>query len=82
MSITLNSIEQEVLFRSNKGTGGFQNLIRRLRRKLNRQTGEIDLSAKDLEQIPRYAFDYKNGGWEQRLIEIFRRNLGSNLGRN
>jgi len=35
----------------------------------------------DLERIPRYAFDYGNGGFEGRLRRIFERHLGPNLNR-
>lgn len=31
--------------------------------------------AQDLEQIPRYAYDYGNGGWESHLREVFERAL-------
>jgi hypothetical protein len=47
-----------------EGDGGFQGLIVSLQRKVNSSTGEVTLSSSDLERIPRYAFDYKNGGWE------------------
>jgi hypothetical protein len=32
-------------------------------------------------RIPKYAFDYKQDGWEDRLKAIFSRTLGPNLGR-
>lgn len=53
----------------------------RLQRRLNRATGELVLEARDLEEIPRYAYDYGNGGWEGRLTEVFTRTLGDSLGR-
>jgi len=84
MRIKLNNIELVVLFRqpqSTKGDGGFQKLLVDLQKKVDRETGIIDLSEDDLEKIPRYAFDYKNGGWETRLKKIFARNLGLGLGR-
>jgi hypothetical protein len=84
VKITLNSDEIAVLNRhddTKARQGGFQNLMARLQNKLNPKTNEIDLDAKDLEQIARYALDYSQGGWEDRLISIFSRTLGSKLGR-
>jgi hypothetical protein len=82
--LTLNSAELSCLFRqdpSTKGDGGFQGLLVRLQRQTDRSTGVISLDAKVLERIPRYAFDYKQGGWEDRLLNIFSRTLGNRLGR-
>ncbi len=64
-----------------KSSGGFQALLVRLQQKVRRGTGELILDEQDLEEIPRYAFDYRNGGWENRLIGIFGRTLGPTLGR-
>lgn len=61
--------------------GGYQNFLVHLQNKTNWQNGELTLTADDLEKIPRYAFDYKNGGWQNRLMTIFARNLGPRLGR-
>jgi hypothetical protein len=61
--------------------GGFQSLLVRLQKKVNHSTQELILNEQDLEEIPRYAFDYKNGGWETRLVAIFGRTLGPQLGR-
>jgi hypothetical protein len=83
-TVTLTSTEIEILDRQESGTendGGFQGLLVELQGLLNRQTGTLVLNAEQLEKIPRYAFDYKNGGWEDRLKGIFSRTLGSNLGR-
>ena len=63
------------------GVGGFQSLIVDLQKRLNRDTNELYLSDRDLERIQRYAFDYKDGGWQDRLVEIFSRELGPKLGR-
>ena len=83
-TVTLNEEEQEILFRqdpSSASDGGFQNLLVTLQSLLNESTGEIQLPPIILERIPRYAFDYRNGGWEDRLKVIFSRTLGDNLGR-
>lgn len=48
---------------------------------LRRPTKELKLSDDDLDRISKYAFDYKQGGWEDRLKGIFGRTLGPSLGR-
>ena len=81
-TITLSASEMRVLFRQDPRTesdGGYQGLLVGLQRKTNQSSGELTLSDEELEQIPRYAFDYGNGGWENRLKEIFSRHLGSDL---
>ena len=82
--VALNEAEMVELERQDPDTesdGGFQGLLVGLRRKLNRATGNLELEDADLERIPRYAFDYGNGGWERRLVAIFSRTLGLRLGR-
>jgi hypothetical protein len=84
MKITLTSNELAELDRQNpttKDDGGWQNLLVTLRNKVDRATRELTLSPEDLERIPRYAFDYGRGGWEDRLLAIFGRTLGLRLGR-
>jgi hypothetical protein len=56
-------------------------LLVNLQRKVNRATNVISLDLRDLERIPRYAFDYGRGGWEDRLSFIFGRAVGPGLGR-
>lgn len=83
-SVILNPNEIEILDRQDPATeneGGFQGLLVELQGSLNRDTGELVVSDEQLEKISRYAFDYKNGGWEDRLKGIFSRTLGNNLGR-
>ena len=83
-TVVLNSREVAVLHRQDPGTGqdgGWQGLLVGLQNKLDRTTGELALDIEDLERIPRYAFDYGNGGWESRLRGIFERHLGARLGR-
>jgi hypothetical protein len=64
-----------------KRDGGYQSLLVGLQQRINQATGQITLNRRDLERIPRYAFDYGVGGWENRLLAIFGRALGSRLGR-
>ena len=61
--------------------GGYQSFLVSLQHKLDRQTSELHLTDEDLLKIPRYAFDYKQGGWQDRPIRIFGRTLGPKLGR-
>ncbi len=84
MLVFLNDHEVEMLFRQDPATesdGGFQRLLISFQTKIDRETGALGLSIHDLERIPRYAFDYGQGGWEERLRNIFERHLGPRLGR-
>ena len=83
VNIRLNSHEMEILKLQNPSTshdGGFQSLLVSLQKKMT-TNGDLELSVGDLERIPRYAYDYGNGGWENRLEAIFARSLGKKLGR-
>jgi hypothetical protein len=84
MTIRLNQHEIALLDRQRPATrsrGGFQSLIVDLAFRVNRSTGLLTLTRRDLERIPRYAFDYGNGGWENRLRHVFERSFGPALGR-
>lgn len=83
-TVCLTQEEIAILDRQDASTGqdgGWQALLVKLQHGVDRATGCIDLGAQELEQIPRYAFDYGNGGWEDRLRGIFERSLGAGLGR-
>lgn len=83
-AVILNRDEQNTLNRQDPATesdGGFQRLMVTLQYSLDEETGVIEIPDTVLERIPRYAFDYGNGGWESRLKEIFSRTLGETLGR-
>ncbi|WP_349934744.1 site-specific DNA-methyltransferase [Acetobacter sp. A11-2] len=82
--IILTQDEMKLLLQQDPSTrqdGGFQSLLVSLQERLNKTTGELTLENSDLERIPKYAFDYHQGGWEDRLKDIFGRNLGPKLGR-
>ncbi len=84
MIVILDQQEMAVLFQQDpetKDDGGFQALLVSLQERIDQATGEIDLTDDDRERIPRYAYDYQNGGWENRLMDIFSRTLGFGLGR-
>jgi hypothetical protein len=83
MLVRLTREEMEILLRQHESTrshGGWQKFLVDLQGKVNPITREIELSDSDLERIPRYAFDYGQGGWENRLVGAFGRVLGSRLG--
>jgi hypothetical protein len=83
-TVTLTPNEIEILDRQDSKTennGGFQQLLVELQGLMNRDDGSLVLSDEHEEKISRYAFDYKNGGWEERLKRIFSRTLGPDLGR-
>jgi hypothetical protein len=84
LNLQLNPEEIEVLMQQDPASesgGGYQKLLVTLQYLLDPATGTIETPDVLLERIPRYAFDYGNGGWENRLVAIFGRTLGPNLGR-
>lgn len=82
--IVLEPEEIAILDRQSPSTakdGGFQHFLVELQKRLRRPSRELKLEDSDIERIAAYAFDYKQGGWEDRLKGIFGRSLGPNLGR-
>lgn len=80
-TVILNEEELEVLYRPNEGQGGYQGLLTDLQDR-TAADGTLPLTDDHLEKIPRYAFEYGNGGWEDRLTRIFKRTLGPRLDGN
>lgn len=81
MILELSQQERFLLFKQDplsKGKGGFQALLVKLQ-SLTDSSGRLFLTNQLLERIRRYAFSYGNGGWENRLVSIFGRVMGSNL---
>jgi len=64
---------------SSRGDGGFQSLMVTLQDITDASSQKMYLPPHLIERIRRYAFDYKNGGWEERIKAIFSRHLGSDL---
>jgi hypothetical protein len=62
-----------------KGDGGFQTLLVSLQSRIDRATGRLSLTLRDLQRIREYAFNYGRGTWENRLRVAFERTLGPNL---
>ena len=82
--VTLTENEMEILFPQDPATkedGGWQRLLVTLQELIDPATRILTILPITLERIQRYAFDYQNGGWEDRLKSIFSRTLGANLGR-
>jgi hypothetical protein len=74
----LNENEKSLLFKQDevtKSDGGWQSLMVNLQNQFNEQTMVINLDEKILEKIPRYAYKYGQGGWENRLTGIFYRHM-------
>lgn len=85
MEFQLNTPEILKLFlqpADTAGKGGFQSLLIRLQNQTDAETGVIRLTDDDLHQIRTYAFEYRTGGWENRLRAIFERHLGPRLDGN
>lgn len=71
MLVKLNQQQVDELFKPNTGSGGFQSLIKSLQKSFNPTTLELTLNKDLLEKILKYAFEYDNGGWQDRLTGIF-----------
>ena len=85
MFVVLTPEELELLDRQDPSTasdGGFQKMLVDFQKRVRRGTSELKLTDDDIERIAKYAFDFKNGGWQNRLVGIFGRALGPNLGRS
>ena len=82
--VVLNADEITALDQQNPSTagdGGFQRFIVGLQQKLRRGTSELILTDDDQEAIAHHAFDIGQGGFQTRLVKIFGRTLGPQLGR-
>jgi len=77
----LNQAEETILLKQVNGRGGLQSFLRHLQLQYRRGSQELKVTDEDLENIPHYAFDYTDGGWENDLKGIFARHLGPTLGR-
>lgn len=76
--IALNDTQIEALNKPLNGTGGFQSLINKLRRKAG-NSGIVELNDAEVGRINRYAFRYDNGGWQRRLEAIFGEHLWTRI---
>jgi site-specific DNA-methyltransferase (adenine-specific) len=82
IDITLSADEIMDILKQDPTTekdGGWQGLLVGFQKRLNKTTGNITITAADMAQIQRYAYHYKKGGWQNRLLGIFGRTLGPRL---
>jgi len=80
--ITLDQREEDCLLQdriSSMSSGGFQQLLVSLIINYNRDTHVLCVTERQQERIKRYAFNYRNGGWQGRLATIFARHAGPEL---
>jgi hypothetical protein len=80
--IDLTQKEYDCLFEPLAGKGGFQSFIRSFQKATEKKTKKLILTDYDIERIPRYAYAYNQGGWQDRLEKIFKRSLGADLGKS
>jgi len=73
----LSAEEVKELFEpgTTKGTGGWQSLFGSLQASFDKAKGEINLSAEHRARIYQYYRAYGQGGWQERIKRIFRREL-------
>src|SRR4051794_3379180 len=69
--LDLSAAEFAELNRQVNGVGGFENFMRRLQKLVNPSVKTIKLTEADIEEFAHHAFDYDQGGWENRLLKIF-----------
>jgi len=70
MRIIINLSDEAInkLLRPISGSGGWQSLLRRLQQNL--RGNELILNINDIERIVRYANNYGQGGFEDRLLLV------------
>jgi len=82
--IDLNASEYDQLQLQDPATkqdGGYQRLLVTLQ-EITDENRRMTLPNHLIPKIQRYAFQYGNGGWEDRLTGILGRSLGPNLSGN
>jgi hypothetical protein len=82
MIVILNQDEVAELFTQDpaqKSKGGFQGLLVGLQENYTANQGKLFVDPVTATKIRKYAFGYKNGGWQRRLLKIFGRTMGPEL---
>lgn len=85
MDLVLNAEEIAELDKQDpakKQDGGFQSLMVRFQKRVDRATGRLSLTVLDMQRIQMYAFKYGDGSWERWLLAAFGRTLGPRLDGN
>lgn len=68
----LNDVELELLRREDPSTeqdGGYQQLLVLLQGEIEEGTNRIFLTRPVRVRVRRYAFEYRQGGWQDRLVK-------------
>lgn len=84
MIIQLNPDEVAELFKQDpksRSKGGFQGLLVGLQKNYTVNKRKLFIDPATAVKIRKYAFGYKNGGWQLRLLRIFSRAMGRDLGK-
>ena len=79
MDVVLNAQEIAVLMKqapNSAKNGGWQGLLVKMQKNVDKETGRLALSDKDIARIKTYA-NYDRGTWENMLKAAFERTLGS-----
>jgi len=73
----LSSEEVETLLDETaiKGTGGWQSLWSALQKQFDKSSGHITLTPEQRARIYHYYHSYGQGGWQNRVMRVFRREL-------
>jgi len=74
---SLSSEEIETLLdeAATKGVGGWQSLWSALQKRFDKSSGSITLTPELRARIYHYYHSYGQGGWQNRVIKVFRREL-------
>ena len=74
---SLSSEEIETLLdeTATKGVGGWQSLWSALQKRFDKSSGSITLTPELRARIYHYYHSYGQGGWQNRVIKVFRREL-------
>jgi hypothetical protein len=77
VAVKLTAEEERVLVDPGilHGTGGWQNLWRRLQKSFDKSTGEITLTPELRAKLYQYYTSYGVGGWQAKVKAVFRRSL-------
>ena len=70
MRVSLTDSDLFYLSRPINGSGGFQDLLRRLQSGIDSRARTLTIRSSDIERVLRYANDYGTGGFQGRLGSI------------
>lgn len=85
IALQLNESEYEIVLRQDPATkddGGYQRMMVTLQEITDENSLVMVLPIHLIPRLRKYAFNYGQGGWEDRLTGIFGRHLGPRLDQN